>query len=429
MPQFTLNDLANNAGQATANAGINLAKQAKGLACGLYKNYTGFATTFGLGTAPPAAFVKGVWDTVCADDPGGLPPTSAPPFTGGQCVCTLYKVNCNWRIIGYENTPQGTYFNGFGPIGGIRIVEDTPQGDTIQVYARRSLNGTCQPDSVWHDVYATGAGTGAKLSQAQIVEITTLSGAADTCGNSPPMPPPYVAPPPSAINKNVTINYNDGTDFNVPLTYVQMNNDLDIIVDVGGVAFNFNVDKVSFDWNFGPSGAPNAPPGGGGNGGGNGGGSSSNSSNINLNAKLDNITNKIDNTLDVKLDDVIIDVDLIKDKVGSPSDCCPEPPDLDTQTATVCPIDDGNTYSGIEGLVSVKLDVTKLPLSSKIQFANGSPNVLFAGWLAFTHDGQAYEREPIHFQHNLFTAPKGSNGFFYCLTNGAKGRVTYYVKT
>jgi len=422
MPQFTLSELANNAGQTAANAGINLAKEAKGLACGLYKNYTGWATTFGLGTAPPAAFVKGVWDTVCADDPAGLPgpPPSNNNFTGGQCDCTTYHCTGTLQFSGGQPGEFGIGLR--GPVTGSKIIVNPDGSKTATIVCRGIWNQPCKPYPQHVYIGATAAG---QPDPIVVIQSVTPSPAnqPDNCGNPPSGSYPVVPPPPGDLTNNVTINYNDGTDFEVPLTYVQMNNDLDFIVDVGGVGFNFNVGGVSFDWNFGPSGQPTLPPGSGGPGG------SGASNNYQINNKLDNITNKIDNNLDIKLDDVILDVDLIKDTLAEPNDCCPEPPDPDTQVATVCPIDDGNTYTGIAGLVSVKLNITKLPLSNKIQFANSSPNVLFAGWLAFTHDGQAYEREPIHFEYNLFVPPKGANGFFYCLTNGAKGRVIYYVKT
>lgn len=427
MPQFSLSELANSAGTSAANVGINLAKEAKGLACGLYKNYSGWATTFGLGTAPPASFVKGVWDTICADDPGGLP-VLTPAFSGGQCVCDYYQVFVRVEtreVSGNIGVVPEFECRVFGPILGVSIGEYYPGYSSGLINCRAFWGNGCQTQN---DNYPfVDVQSPREIVKVDIVRIVYAGSGSDNCGSPPPLPPDTTAPPSSSLTKNVTINYNDGTDFTTPLTYVQMNNDLDIIVDVGGVAFNFNVDKVNFDWNFGPSGQPNAPPGSGGGGSG-GSGSGSNSSNINLNNKIDNLTNKIDVDVAPKLDDINVDIDNLKDIVNQQDDCCPEPPDPVTQVATVCPIDNGNTYSGLVDLLSVKLNITKLPLSSKIQFGNSSPNVLFAGWLAFTHDDQAYEREPIHFEYNLFTPPKGANGFFYCLTNGAKGRVIYYTK-
>jgi len=96
MPFFSLSEL-NATNNAYENAGVNLAKQARNFACGLYKNYTGWATELNLPSVPPASFVKGVWDTVCADDPAGLP--DPPPSESTQ--------KC-WRFSGTDGFGSST---------------------------------------------------------------------------------------------------------------------------------------------------------------------------------------------------------------------------------------------------------------------------------------------------------------------------------
>jgi len=429
MPQFTYSDLADPGNSSIVK---KVGSGVQGAVCNAYHNYKDwYHQNIDIGS-PAGEILENFWDNICPGEPPYTPPPPppGPGFSGGQCACDIYTGNVRFRYTYYGTEySELTSFTAAGPIAGFGSAL-RPDGNTdLFVIGGDCVNGQvvgtknfgyyiCVPSLHY---------VGAKFES-----IYKKFGGADNCGNPPAPPSPPPPAPPDVINDNITIINNDGINVDIPISFSPQISMPDLNINTQAFVFKpdisfspqFNINQPpggstpppppSLNFDFGPDGISVTV--------GPGGSSPSSNSNFILNNKLDSVTNKIDT-------DVIVDINLLKDKLDSADDCCPEPPDPDTQTAIVCPIDDGNTYTGIKDLASVKLDVTKLPLSSKIQFGNGSPNVLFAGWLAFTFEGQAYEREPIHFQHNLFTPPKGANGFFYCLTNGAKGRVTYYIKT
>ena len=429
MPQFTYSDLADPGNSSIVK---KVGSGVQGAVCNTYHNYKDwYHQNIDIGS-PAGEILENFWDKICPGEPpySPPPPPTGPGFNGGQCACIAYRGTLrNYYKSGGVEYSDISGWNAIGPIQGITSRPPVNGVSQWVVIGSKCTNGMVTGSEDYAYYGATG---GTELISGQFLTINRVDGQPDSCGNppSPPSPPPPSPPP--IINDNITIINNDGINVDIPISFNPQIFMPDLNLNAKAFVFKpelnfspqFNINQPpggsspppppSLNFDFGPDGVSVTV--------GPGGSSPSSNSNFILNNKLDSVTNKIDT-------DVIVDINLLKDKLDSADDCCPEPPDPDTQTAIVCPIDDGNTYTGIKDLVSVKLDVTKLPLSSKIQFGNGSPNVLFAGWLAFTFEGQAYEREPIHFQHNLFSPPKGANGFFYCLTNGAKGRVTYYVKT
>lgn len=409
MPFFSLAEL-NTANNTYENAGVNLAKQARSFACGLYKNYTGWATKLDLPNVPPASFVKGVWDTVCADDPGGLPD---PPPSGATQKC--------WRFSGLDG--NGSYSEIFqcGIVAEWKeYIYGRPEYYSPFIDGRIASNTT----TYW----------GVTKASANISEVTNASYtpgfiSEGTCSNCLPVAPPDpdpdppTPPPPSALTKNVNITNNDGTSFTVPLTWINLSANLDINVDVGGVAFNFNVDGVHFNFNTNKTGDVINPPGGSDP---NGGGSSPG-------GDINNVfTLKLNNLLDLSAD-INADITITKDKIDDlkevTENCCDEkePPASDSYTTTSYGESSSLVVDGLARLAYVDLRLTKIH-KIKTQFGNDAPDVHFAGWIEFRVGGLNFGRERVTFDNGIFEAPKNADGFAYTIVHGGKAVATSYLK-
>ena len=409
MPFFSLSELdaTNNAYE---NTGINLAKQARTFACGLYRNYTGWATKLNLPSVPPASFVKGVWDTVCANDPGGLP-TPLPPPSGIRCWVfngidghgrnvEIFRcgVKAEWR----------DYYNGDPNFVSPYIDGIHASSTSISVGARR---GTESVSQVTSDLYTPGFFS---------------EGSCEPClGSSTPDPDPDPdpSPPPGDLTQDVDITYNDGTSVTIPFAWIDISPNLDINVDVGGVAFNFNVDGVHFNFNTNKDGDLINPPGGSDPNGG-GGSPGGDTSNV-LNLKLNNL---LDLSADINAD-ITITNDKIDDLTEKTEDCCDEdePPASESYTLTTYAESASLVVDGLIGLTYVALKLTKIH-NIKTHFGDNAPNVHFAGWIEFRVGGLNFGRKRVTFDNGIFEAPKNADGFAYTIVHGGRALATSYLK-
>jgi len=409
MPFFSLSELSA-ANNAYENAGVNLAKQARSFACGLYRNYTGWATKLNLPSVPPASFVKGVWDTVCADDPEGLPD---PPPSGTTQRC--------WRFSGIDGNGSKSEIFQCGIVAEWReYIYGRPEYYSPFIDGRIASNTT---------TYWGVTKVSANLSEVTNPSYTPGFISEGTCTNCLPLvvPDPNpnnpTPPPPSALTKNVNITYNDGTSVTVPLTWIDLSPNLDINVDVGGVAFNFNVDGVSFNFNTNKVGDFINPPGGSNPNGG-GGSPGGDTSNV-LNLKLNNL---LDLSADINAD-ITVTNDKIDDLKEVTESCCDEeePPTSDSYTLTSYAESSSLVVDGLIGLTYVALRLTKLG-GIKSAFGDQAPNMHYAGWIEFRVGGLNFSKEIINFVDGIFEAPKNADGFAYTIGHGGKALATSYLK-
>jgi hypothetical protein len=256
MANFSLEDLADSAGNATGDFLRDAANQAANFACGLYKNYPGWSIVgdpLGVG-----AFNKALWDNLCSP-PGrpGLPDPPPPPsFLGGQCeVIYNFYINVNgaerkmWRAP-YSNDAelpgrivsiqfQGCGGPSFGQYNNNYWLATNDKNQTTSLHNFTPFTETCVPIG---NPYP-------KPKDAQ----------PDNCGN-PPSGYPKTAPPPEALTQNITIN-NNNQNISFPVTF-NSNPKINIPISVKvtdpknnqNFNINFNFDGVHFDFGGGSKG-------------------------------------------------------------------------------------------------------------------------------------------------------------------------------
>ena len=141
-------------------------------------------------------------------EPGG----QSPGFNGGQCPCILYNVTVAFTydgstLPGDQLTTARTFVQMFGPMGGTRTIELSPNSDgttrtRIEIFCA-GLNGeTCKPSGVWRTL--VDSVTNYRFHNLEIV--VRADGQLDNCGN--PSPSPQDRLPPEFIN-NINIHRNN----------------------------------------------------------------------------------------------------------------------------------------------------------------------------------------------------------------------------
>ena len=155
----------------------------------------------------PTAFIGKVIDSVKAQKWNDLcecksPPPEPPPFSGGQCACSLYGIEVeiyNFAVGGRWDSlnPQ----NVFGAITGVTLEFDATDGDTVYVFCRGYANEGCIAP-VKRRLYRTGNPNQSFYNQVRVKSITLRSGSnncGDPPGNQSPPPNPDPTPPPPPL--------------------------------------------------------------------------------------------------------------------------------------------------------------------------------------------------------------------------------------
>lgn len=397
MADLTIADIASHIGQNTGNAAIDIANAIADGACSIYKNSPASLVPDPVGVGQ---MTRAFWDTLCNGRSPGLPSPPSSPFTGGQCQGVLYTID---YTITYQmkslingaisNLSSHQHLNVYGPIGQV-IQVGNPSGGNHLGLTYKDTSG------VFHNGVITDQLPNSYLYTGSLsaISITRVDGQADNCGNPPqtwpapgtpvslPVPlPPINVPSPSGGNYsfNPTLILADklfGVEVKIDAT-------ANIKIDFGGVTFDF------------------------GKGSGNGGDNSGDFQNINN--KLDNLSNSVNNFQNGFND---------FKQLPPPG----KPPTPATHNYTPKPPQDGNKQTGLTNLEYVQVDLSTLPPNSKTIFTTGnSPPVYIAGWLEFLQGNLAYApRIQIQFEHNVYRAPDGADGYAYQFTNGAAGTVT-----
>jgi len=203
----------------------------------------------------------------CPVPPAKSPPPIPPPFQGGQCVGSLYRVNWSKNNCG-STTPSTGTSTSYGPVAPFRRVRSgtvtTPcgTGDSGQVFFDvKNSSGQVIPVLL---------GSYGPTEVFTVTSIQTLSGP-DNCGSLPPTPqPPYPPTSPRPTLPDVDVDFPGLPSITIPLVpvvgIVNVNVDGKITVpvtvnanfDLGGQ--NFDID-FNFDVDLGdPSAEPTVPP-------------------------------------------------------------------------------------------------------------------------------------------------------------------------
>lgn len=138
--------------------------------------------------------------SICPRPDNPSPGGSAPDFSGGQCVCALYRITTTFIYDG-STLPGDQLVQGqgdiqaFGPIGGTRTIELSPNADgttrtRIEIFCR-GLNGeTCTSVGVWR----TAIDTVTNYRSHKISNRGRIDGGLDNCGEPQPQPQPRELP-------------------------------------------------------------------------------------------------------------------------------------------------------------------------------------------------------------------------------------------
>lgn len=384
---------------------------AKTFACTLYRQQPG-----ALIPNPASDLLFQIWDGFCGDEPppgaGGLPAPPAPPFSGGQCNCVRYRASINATGGGLGNLVREFSVDVWGPITGFRLTP-LPQAQAQKVEVICRGNGAnCGPVGSIVPMVQWGNTPSPPVPSFTINSIIRLDGQPDNCGNPPagypPAPPPppggYTSPPtPITFNNQTTNNYyfnftpptapatpanffppiiinylkaEANPEFSIP---IEFNFNGDINFGGGGDSIEFNQDDRDNIENI-------------------------NNNVVNQGNQTTNIQNQINNIINIT------------------NNKPPDPNDFKPPVTGQPPGEYEQTFLG-----AVQVLLTEIPLNAQTQFGDGAPNVVYAGWFEFRRGSYQLPREPIHFERNVFIAPKGVDGFAYTLYNGFNGEATSII--
>lgn len=357
------------------------------------------------------------WDGFCgtnsSPDAPALPPPNSPPFQGGQCVCTLYRVYFSYLSNVYQ---PGTRQLGnnvcFGAIEGITIEQSqATRTFTIYLVGRGAPPQVCGQPGTKSVAKSGGLFNGEVYSDLRIDSVAVEGSGANNCGNPPikypnsPSPPPggYTSPP-------VSITFNDNSQHTYYFNYeppalppVPTNFMPPVVLNWFDFKLNpsFKI-PITFDFdgtiNFG---------GGGGD--------------INFDQDDRDNINNIKNITNNNGDKIINLTNEINNITNNNNNKPPEPDDFDPPEEDIPPGEHDQSY-----LAFVQIDLTEVPKNAKTQAGNTADDILYAGWFEWRRVGYNAPREPIHFKKSVFVAPKGIDGFAYTLYNGYKGIAKAY---
>lgn len=391
MPDIPYSEL--NGAVPGADPILDAAATARDFVCDIYQMYPrGIIPSLG---SPVGQLTDAFARRLCTPT-GKLPPDATEPFNGGQCNNIPYVVNITYsNDTGVSNT-----FNTvkLGPIGGITKTTRTSGSFTFGTY---TLNSASPPYVIVQDIQ--------EPSTCTINSIVRQDGLPDTCGNPPPQYPD-VPIPPGAYDGNRDIPVG-GQPINVPIALIPVvfapvnvfKPEFD--VELGPFNFNFNLGGIDLGPTFNlpsptplppvdPRPIPPAPrePDGGGN---------------NEGIDLSELNRKLDELLNCDR----CEVDYVTQQTAYP-------------TAA------GRIINLPSRTLRVDLDVSPIGPGVDVQYGDGGPNVLLAGWYAFGTAGGWSDRRPVSYQQNTFYPPEGANQFSYTVKRGCSATllVVYEVE-
>ena len=369
------------------------------------------------------SFARGFMNNICSINGGTLPaPPNPPPFTGGQCPTNYYVVasfECEfWLWTNFVFESQGIVYPSVntsgqtpivGPIQSIEVlsVPPCPSNDPNQstcTYGGRDANLKVV-DAVGEKfylmaIYNGGPFTGQVITPSNrnflrrdtfaniSIQVFTVSGDPDTCGDAPPTYPP-TSPTVNDYTTIINIDSGDGDSLSIPLTYAPVNFNFPLNFNLGGITVEVDLGGINF--NFGPGGV--------GGGGG---------------------------TLE---DGQEAPLPVPGDDPGGGKNSKKFPPiNLFDFIEIILPPAEEEDKEVNDVLDYVTLELVEFPLNPKTQIWAGGKKVYYCGWFSFKSGTFVYKREPVHFDKTIWRAPDGATGYTYQLYPGYKAETREYYR-
>jgi len=400
----------------------DMAAKARDVVCDIHSNFPAVTTGIDGGINSGAVAVrKGFMDSMCAGSPAPPPPEPRALFPGGQCP-TKYRIIFETRYIDPVFGLQiGSYgVNVWGAIGGVGVRGSTNNSgveiDILTLVCRGLASSTRTEAPIKLDLITMNKGTA-----VEVLQVYTLDGDADNCGDpNPQYPPEYGKPLPVPFPiPGFPSPVPDAPPLPIFLpTPVFIKPDFNISIDIGGVTFNFDAGGVEFnlgnrDGCDGSQGSCNGSPGG-----------SfptdyANKDDVaNLGGKIDGAKDAAEGAKDFAQGAKKAADDAANNDGDHPQND-PNKQDKDEKGE-----DDPKEDAGIERLLAVQVFLTQIPTNLRTQAGSGAPDVLYAGWFEFSTKGVPHPRHPIHFDKNYFLAPVGADGYAYTVYNGVRAKHT-----
>lgn len=362
----------------------------KGLASDIVGNMKDLYRDFPKGYVPGSpetgrgAFQHGYWDSFFGRVPGGsLPSPPKPPFNGGQCSGSSYKVVLSYKSAQFGND-QGVALFYCGPLGAIEE-KVHPSGQTrVYVTANGPNGGGCESVTC-EGMESRDTGIWVVPGSMKVFSVEVCPGGVDNCGN-PPSDYPNKALPPATNPRVFTFPTPGGGQVKVPYS---IDFDPTLIVPVVKVDLNGEVEiPVSFD-----AEGINLNFGGGGEGDGTG------ISPEDLEALLD-AASRIPN-IGKKIDDLTRSGNQNVDAKGEQN---------------------GDTEESAPGITGVITNVTNIPLGYGRKF--GNPQLFDFGRVAFKRGAFYTAPVPITYIRQWHPAPVDADGYAVTLNQGVLAEIT-----
>lgn len=421
MPDFTIAELNENTGEATADGLRNVANVAANAICSAWRNYAGATSGFPDPTGI-AAFNNGVFSRLC--EPRGVQaPVPSEEFLGGQCPIdydvTVSIGSANPGEVGGTFPPNSTPFYPRirGPIRGGAVLDNAGGGKRGVFFAAPSQ---AYPDGIITTWTSPNTGQEGYFDGAFSTVLSVVPSdpnQPDICGNPAPTFPPIV--PPIDVFDFDTSVYIGGPSIDVnvsfnpvifaPLTLIKPEINVQVgpfqvVFDAGGV--NIYVNPQSDPTITLPPGldprpdrpTPKPPTGGGG------GGDCPDC--ICLPTDLTEVNEKLDDIIDC----VCVDEQFLTQSFAGAR---------------------GNLYTTPTWVKTAILDVVDIGDAVRGQLGEGgAPDVYYLGWAAFGKGSRLGQRFPVSFGSNKYVnLSEDIDSFAYSLNFGSVGTVVLeYLK-
>lgn len=403
---------------------VPMARAAREGFCAIYRAAPGWLLAENL--PDPLAFGSdALMRRICP--PPLAPPPPEQPFGGGQCpVQYSMRITTNRNINGNivpEVVTRGCGFQGgneiFGPVGRPFIDEAT---GSVKVPCRSS-------GGVPREVGMSNS-SAFPIENFRVDFLTRCDNQPDNCGVIYPRYDDPTPPPPDLLDFNVDIDIG-GVNVTVPFTFAPTlyRPDIDItptvVVNVGGVDFNFNAGGVDVNIPIGtnppPGGIvvppgndprPNPPPP-----------KDPNKPPAPPEVDLSPVIDKLDTV--IGLDELAINLlDRLQD-----CDRCRDKPLTDPDYEILFnPAEQSGIINLQPSARFIVLLLNQVPGNAKTQAGGNAPKVYYAGWCAFAFNGNVGERSPIHYFSNCRSVPPGADAFTYTLPIGYTGSILVFNK-
>lgn len=362
--RFTFSEVADTVSNGAVSVVQEVAVAARQVYCNFAQN-SPFSVIYNNPLTSP--LVTRALGELCGTPP---PPTPPPPYTGGQCpVQYTLRVTCQ-AIPRFETEPVAREINLATVVGAITGLSYYSSGDgqivNVQVYRNDDPNPT---------VYPWNLGSGARLVENTVgYQLIRKDGLPDDCGDPsggwyPETPPPVV----NNINTTVINNAGDENNYSVTInTDINGHISFPPVLNINGVAVGIDIGGISI-------GEVNID---GRSGGSDGDGS-----------------------------------DITPPPLASDDNSPPpvvEPPE---------PIEEEEVEKDVEKIIGVYVTINSIPANAKIVSGNGSPRIVYAGWIEFKRDGGYFPRAFIDFESSYFPAPTDATGYAICLKTGYTGQI------